>query len=185
MKIRKFTTPILSVVTIIYTVWYMRYDVPYKNSGALSKIGLTHHTEFVIWGALTLLTLGVGIILAYSRYLKTRVYIPLLLVSAIGMVLTLCFDFRYGVNPDYYLHCTGSLLFSAVTGVNIFVFYLLNYNDKLFRAFMYIAGGILIVDLVLLLIFKETGLIEVVPIFAGYIMLSITNLRRDRVEATR
>lgn len=175
----------LSVITIIYTVWYMHYGVCYKNSGALSKIGLTHHNEFVVWGVMTLVTLSVGIVIAYQRYLKTRVYIPLLIVSAIGMVLTLCFDFRYGVNPDYYLHCAGSLTFSAVTGVNIFVLYLLNYEDKLFRAFMYISGGILLVDLVLLLIFKETGLIEVVPIFAGYILLSITNLRRDRVEATR
>lgn len=185
MKIKRLFTPILSVVTIIYTVWYMRYDVPYKNSGALSKIGLTHHNEFVIWGVMTMLTLSVGIIQSYERYLKTRVYIPLLVVSCVGMVLTLCFEFRYGINPDYYLHCAGSLVFSAVTGVNIFVFYLLNYRDKLFRAFMYIAGGILLGDLLLLLIFKETGLIEVVPIFAGYVMLSITNMRRDRVEATR
>lgn len=176
----------LSLITVIYTVWYMHYDIPYKNSGALSKIGLSHHNEFVVWGILTFVSLSIGIVLAYRRYTKTRIYVPLLAVSGVGMALTLLFNFDYDLKPDYYFHCVGSLLFSAIMGVTIFLLFLLSYKKgKLFVVFTFASAGILLVDLVLLLIFKETGLIEVVPIFAGYIMLSSVNLRRDRVEITR
>ena len=46
-------------------------------------------------------------------------------------------------------------------------------------------GALLIGDTVCLLIFKETSLIEAVPIIAGLVMLNIANLRRDKVEITR
>lgn len=183
---KRWITPILSVVTIFYTVWYMHFGVPYKNDGALSTIGLSHHNAFVVWGVLTMLTFGVGIIIAYKSTLKTRIYIPMLLVSVLGMTLTLCFDFDYDIKPDYYFHCVGSLLFSVVTGVVIFVLFLLNYKrNAMFKIFTYLTAVILLVDFVLLLIYKETGFIEIVPVFAGYIMLSLTNFRRERVEATR
>lgn len=185
MKIKSLMMPIMSFVTTVYTLWYMHYGTCYRNSGALSKIGLTHHTEFVIWGVLTMLTLSYGIIISYRKYTTTRVYIPMLIVSCVGMALTLAFRFDYDIMPDYYFHCVGSLAFSVLTGVNIFVLYLLNFKDKLFRIFTFITGAVLLIDFVLLLIFKETGLIEVVPIFVGYILLTITCTRRSRVEAIR
>lgn len=183
---KRFITPIMSLITMAYTVWYMHYGIPYENSGALSKIGLSHHFEFVVWGVLTMLTLGVGIVICFKRYCKTRAYIPLLIVSSIGMALTLCFDFDYDIKPDYYFHCVGSLLFSVVMGATIFILFLLCYNkSKLFEAFTYITSFILLADLVLLIAYKETGLIEVVPIFAGFIMLSAATLRRDKIAITR
>lgn len=175
-----------SVTAFLYTVWYMHFGVPYENRGALSKIGLAHHNLFVVWGILTVVALGMNIIFAYQRYTKTKVYIPLLSVSFLGMVLTLCFDFDFDNKLDYYLHCAGSLAFSAVTGVTIFILFLLCCNQgRIFKVFTFITGAVLIVDLICLLIFKETGLIEALPIFAGYLLLGITNTRRNRIEAYR
>lgn len=174
----------LSLVSFIYTIWYMSFGNPVLNSGALSKIGLTHHTEFVIWGVLTFLALSVNTTIAYREKTKNKIYIPLLIIAGIGMALTLAFDFDYYKKPDYYFHCVGSLAFSAIMGITIFIlFALLFEKNKLYKAFTYMTGGILVIDLILLFIFKETGLIEAVPIFAGYIMLGITNVRRDKVEA--
>jgi hypothetical protein len=176
----------LSIIAFFYTIWYTHFGVPYKNSGALSKIGLTHHTYFAIWGILTVLALGLNTIIAYKKYTKTKIYIPLLLIATIGMVLTLCFDFDFDKKPDYYLHCAGSLTFSAIMGITIFILFMLCYkNGGIFKAFTFITAGILIVDLICLLIFKETALIEVLPIFAGYLLLGIANTRRDRIEAKR
>jgi uncharacterized membrane protein len=164
----------------------MHYGKPWVNSGALSKIGIEHKCAFVIWGILTTFALGFNIICAYKRYNKTKIYIPLLTISIIGMILTLSFNFEYNKYPDYYLHCIGSLGFSAIMGVNIFILFASNYKKgNLFKAFTFISAGILLTDLICLLIFKETALIEVLPIFAGYILLCITNLRRDKVEAKR
>lgn len=171
---------------MVYTIWYMQFENPIKNSGALSKIGLEHHGYFVIWGVLTMLALSFSITLAYKKMLKTKVYIPLLLIAAAGMILTLCFDFDFGKKPDYYYHCIGSLTFSAAMGINIFLLFLLSRKkENIYKLFTVLTGGILLVDLVFLLIYKETGLIETLPIFAGYILLGITNLRSDRVEAYR
>lgn len=173
----------LSIFAAIYTVWYMHFGTACKNEGALSAIGLERRGYFVIWGVLTIAALSVNITLAYKRYTKTKAYIPLLAVSAIGMIMTLCFDFDFDEKVQYYLHCAGSLIFSAVTGITVFVLFILNFKkEKIFKAFTVITAVILLGDFVLLLIYQETGLIETVPIFAGYIMLAAVNTRRDKVE---
>lgn len=100
--------------------------------------------------------------------------------------MTLCFDFDFDEKVQYYLHCAGSLIFSAVTGITVFVLFLLNFKkEKIFKAFTVITAVILLGDFVLLLIYQETGLIETVPIFAGYIMLAVINTRSDKVEIFR
>jgi hypothetical protein len=176
----------LSLITAIYTLWYMHFEEPWTNDGALSTIGLEHRAAFVIWGILTFVSLALATTLVYRKLLKTWVYIPLLALSGIAMALTLIFDFDSGKKPDFYLHCGGSLVFSAVTGFAVFLAFLLCYKrGVIFKVFTYLTAAILIGDIVFLIIFKETGLIEAVPIFAGYIMLGITNLRGERIEAAR
>ena len=183
---KKALSCLLSAVATVYTIWYMHYGVPYKNSGALSKIGLEHHALFAIWGVLTFSALTFAIILAYKKHLKTKIYIPLLVISGISMLLTLTNDFDFDKKSEYFLHCGGSLTFSAVMGITIFLLFLLNYRKSLlFKFFTYITAVILVSDLICLLIFKETGLIEALPIFAGYLLLGIVNVRRDKVELTQ
>lgn len=183
---KKWIGLILSLAATAYTIWYMHYGVPYLNSGALSKIGLSHRFAFVIWGVLTMLALGWNIAIAYIRYTNTKLYVPLLSVSTVGMAMTLIFDFDFDKKLDYYCHCVGSLMFSVIMGVTIFLLFLLCYSKgKMFQIFTILTAGILLVDLVLLLIYQETGLIESLPVFAGYLLLCVTNFRRDRVEATR
>lgn len=185
-KMKKALYSVLTAITIAFTIWYMHFGICYKNEGALSKIGLNHRIYFAIWGILTFVTLAIGICTNFKKHTKHKFYIPLLVISAIGMAMTLAFRFDFDIKPDYYLHCIGSLLFSVVMGVTIFLLYLMCYKKgKIFKVFCIFSGAILLADFVLLLIFKETGLIEVVPIFAGYIMLNTTLYRRERIEATR
>lgn len=173
----------LSIAAFAYTIRYMHFATPYKNSGALSKIGLEHHGLFIIWGVLTFSALAYNLIIAYKRYTKSRLYIPMLAVAFVGMVMTLCFDFDYDKKPDYYFHCGGSLAFSIIMGITVFFLFALCFKKALlFKVMTIITAGILIVDLICLLIFKENALIEVLPVFAGYIMLGIVNTRRDKVE---
>jgi hypothetical protein len=161
----------------------MHFGVPYKNSGALSKIGLEHHTYFVIWGVLTLVALCYNTVIAYRKYTKSRAYIPLLIVATIGMIMTLSFDFDFDKKVDYYLHCIGSLTFSVVVSVTIFVLFAICFNrNRMFKVLTVITTVILLIDLVCLFIYKETALIEALPIFAGYLMLGIVNVRRDSLE---
>ena len=185
-KGKKFLAVILSIIATTYTLWYMHFENAATNEGALSKIGLKHPIYFAIWGILTYFALFSNIHLAYKRELKTKIHIPLLAISGVGMILTLTNDFDFDKKVQYYLHCFGSLMFSAVMGITIFLFFLLCYKkNHIFKAFTILTGLILIVDLICLLIFKETGLIEALPIFAGYLLLGITNLRRDKLEITQ
>lgn len=176
---------ILSIITVIYTLWYMSFKNPVENAGALSKIGLEHKGYFIIWGMLTFLSLSLGIIIGYRKTLKTKAYIPLLVLAGAGMALTLAFEFDYSKMPDYYFHCVGSLTFSVIMGITIFLLFLLNFKKgAVYKLFTFASAGILLVDLILLLIFKETGLIEALPVFLGYIMLGTANLRREKIELT-
>ncbi len=184
--IKRYSPVLLSGIAVLYTLWYMHFDKPWTNAGAMSTIGLKHKTLFVIWGIITFTALSVNIVLSYQKHLKTKLYIPLLIISGIGMGLTLAFEFDYSKMPDYYFHSGGSLVFSVVTGTAIFLLFLLCYKkNSVFKAFTYLSAIILLGDLVFLIIFKETGLIETVPIFAGYVMLGITNTRRDKFETAR
>lgn len=187
IKTRKVLSVLLCTAATVYTLWYMHFGVPYKNSGALSKIGLEHRILFAIWGVATYSALAANIVLAYKRYTKTRVHIPLLIISGIGMTLTLGCRFDFDMKAEYYLHCTGSLLFSAIMGISVFLlFFLCRKQKRIFKVFMYLSGGLLLTDFVLLLIYKETGLIEAVPIICGCIMLTAINLRKgDEYETAR
>ncbi len=171
----------LSFAATCYTLWYMHFDRPWTNDGALSTIGLEHRGLFAVWGIITLSALGFALFIAYRSVKKTKLLIPLFLLSSLGMALTLIFRFQNGLKPDFYLHCAGSLTFSAVTGVAVFLIFIM----KKRKSFAVITAAILIIDLIFLIICKETGLIETVPIFAGYILLGIENVRSERLEASR
>ncbi|MDE6658574.1 MAG: hypothetical protein K2K01_00475, partial [Eubacterium sp.] len=93
-----------------------------------------------------------------------------------GMILTLSCDFDYAIYIQYVLHCFGSLLFSVSTSTCVFLLFFLNYKrNKMFSVFTIIIGFILITDLILLLIFKETALIESVPVLFALIILPLLN----------
>ncbi len=145
------------------------------NESAFSKVGLSHPILFFVWGISTYIALCVNL---YAGYKKTKYnfYIPLLFVSAIAMILTLICDFDYSRHTQYMIHCAASLTFSAVNAILVFALFLLTKK----YLFTFITGAVLVTDLVLLLIFKETALIEIVPIFAGYILLLINNLKKEK-----
>ncbi|MGN0521675.1 MAG: hypothetical protein ACI4IQ_03445 [Eubacterium sp.] len=163
------------LISVLISLYYMHFGGILGNSSAFSKVGLNHSALFILWGISTYIALSFNI---YAGYSKTRFkfYIPLLIITAVGMVLTLACDFDYSKYSQYIAHCIGSITFSAVSGILVFLLFLLTKK----YLFTVISGVILVTDLVLLLIFKETALIEIVPIFAGYIMLLITNLKKEK-----
>ena len=62
-------------------------------------------------------------------------------------------------------------------GITVFLLFLLSKSYILAA----ISGVVLIADLVLLLIFKETAIIELMPIFTGYILMSIHNFKKEKI----
>lgn len=167
------------IAAVAVTIYYLTICGLKGNESALSTVGLEHPVIFSIWGISTYLALAANIAVAFSKT-KYKFYIILLIISGIGMALTLLCDFDYDNYKQYLAHCIGSLGFSAIMGINVFLAFLLNKRYILSS----ISAVILIVDLIMLLIFKETALIEVAPVFAGYIMLLIVNLskRNEKIE---
>ncbi len=178
----------ISVMSVLLTIWMLHYGNPIENSGALSKIGLTHPFLFSCWGVLTFLALYANIIFGIKKTGKLikPVYI-LSFISAIGMILTLSCDFNYNKIVQYYFHCVGSMLFSIITGTLVFILFAINFKKSvLHKITTVIIGIILLSDFISLLIFKETGLIEAVPVIFGLIALPIFNfLIRDKNHATQ
>lgn len=174
---KKFSILLLSLVAVAYSVIYASIGGFVGNKGALSKIGLYHPVLFVVWGVLTCLALYSNIIIAFSKT-KFKFYIALLIIAGVGMALTLIFDFDYDKQLDYWLHCVGSMTFSCVMGLTVFLLFLLK-RDYIFAT---LSAVIMMIDLVMLIIFKETAIIELAPIFAGLLMLVIHNMRGERVK---
>lgn len=167
----------LSTVSILLTLWLMHYGSLIENSGALSKTGLKHPILFAIWGIITYLTLHLNIIYGLRKISRAnRIYYSLSAIAGIGIILTVNCDFDYTQRIQYYLHCAGSLAFSAITGILAFILFLYQFHkNNVYKAFTIIIGSILIIDLILLIIFQETALIEAVPIIFGLIILPIFN----------
>lgn len=169
-----------SAAVSAYTIWYMSLGDVTENSGALSKIGLDHPVLFAVWGAATYALLYSLIHTAYRKYTDYKFYHWLMAVSGVGMLLTLTCDFDYDKRLQWFLHCAGSLTFSAVTGITVFLFFLLcAKKDKIFLVITFIVGAVLLGDTVFLIIFKETALIETVPIFIGYAVLNLTLYKKE------
>ncbi len=187
---KKIMLIILSVCAGIYTVWYMHFGSLTQNSGALSSTGLKHPVLFAVWGILVFTALYSNILYAYRVFSKPRRFqYYICAVSALGMALTLFCDFDYLKRTEYLLHCAGSLTFSVLTGVCVFLIFLLNYkNGRLYAVFTYIVGAILLCDLALLLIFKQTALIEAVPVLFALVIMPIhnfTDLFKEKANASR
>lgn len=179
-----------SVLAVIFTVWYMHFGSLFDNSGALSVTGLSHPVYFTIWGVLSFCGIFGNLLFAYRKLLPQNHFQYIFFaLSSIGMILTLVFDFDYSIYFQYVLHCLGSLLFSISTATCVFLLFFLNYGkNAMFKVFTYVIGSILMVDLVLLLIFKETALIEAVPVLFALIVLPIlnfTSLFKEKEYASR
>lgn len=172
---KKVFNAVLIIITILYSIWYAGLGGFVGNKGALSKIGLEHPVLFAVWGILTYFSLAYSITLGF-RKTKYKFYIPLLILSFVGMVLTLTCEFDYANHTQYVLHCIGSLGFSIITGTCVFLLFLVSRA----RVLPVACGIILITDLVLLIIFKETAIIELFPIISGYILLYIFNHIREK-----
>lgn len=166
---------ILSAIAAVYSLVYANIGGFRGNAGALSKIGLTHPVLFAFWGALTCAALFANLIIGFKKT-KYKFYIYFIAVAAIGMLLTILFDFDYSDKLNYWLHCIGSMTFSVVMGITVFLLFLLSRN----YIFTIISAAILVTDLVLLIIFKETAFIELFPILSGLIMMVIHNMRKER-----
>lgn len=167
----------LSTASILLTLWLMHYASLIENSGALSKTGLKHPVLFAIWGIITYSALHLNIIFGLQKISKTnKIYYFLSATAGVGMLLTVSCDFDYSLRIQYYLHCAGSLAFSAITGILVFILFLYQFHkNNIYKLFTIIIGSILIIDLILLIIFQETALIEAVPIIFGLIVLPIFN----------
>ena len=76
-----------------------------------------------------------------------------------------------------------AMSFSIITGITVLSLFISRKRIGL----SIICTVILLTDLVLLLIFKETAIIELFPIFSGYIMLGILNFKKEKalIEAKR
>ncbi|MCM1285338.1 MAG: hypothetical protein NC213_09405 [Acetobacter sp.] len=172
---KKFLCIILPAITAIYSLCYANFGGFIGNESAMSKIGLEHPLLFAIWGLMTLASLGINLIIGFSKT-KYRFYIALIAISAIGMMMTIIFDFDYSKHTEYMLHCIGSMTFSLVTGITVFLLFLLTKKYIM----MTITCVLLLTDLILLIIYKETAFIELMPIFAGYIILGYNNMRKEK-----
>lgn len=141
----------------------------------MSKIGLTHPVLFAIWGIVTCCALFYCIIIGFSET-KFKFQYFLLAIALVGMVLTISCEFDYDLKVQYWLHCIGSMTFSIVSGITVFLLFICkkDYTLSIISAF------IMVTDLILLIIFKETAFIELMPIFAAYILLYAHNFKKEK-----
>ena len=158
---KKIWISLISALYCGFTLGYMHFADPRTNAGALSTIGLDHPVLFALWGAGTY---GVLYLLLYTMYNKQKrrgLCHGLVLPAGVGMALTVCCPFDFERHTLWLLHCIGSLAFSVLSGVAIFLCFLFSFKKgRFWQCATVFWAALMIGDLILLLIYKETGLIE-------------------------
>ncbi len=177
----------ISLISLFYggfTILYMQFADPYTNAGALSAIGLDHPVLFALWGTVTYGVLYLLLYTIYNRQKRRGLCHGLLLPAGVGMALTVCCPFDFVRHTLWLLHCIGSLTFSVLSGIAIFLCFLFSFEKGRFWQYASVFwAALMIVDLILLLIYKETGLIEAVPVLIGVVLLNIAIYQKEKVTA--
>lgn len=178
---------VLMGISCLYTIWYMQLGDIFENSGALSTIGLTHPVLFAIWGVLAQSAMLANICTMYMRAgIHKNFYKVLLILSTLGMGMTLLFPFDYDMRPYYFLHCTGAFLFTGANGCAILIYYLLRRKERpAFWALFGCGCAVLAASLILLLITKETAFNETLPLFGAFVLFTATNATKLGAPSTK
>lgn len=163
---KKIINALLSISAIIFTVYFMSLNDLTTNEGALSKTGIEHPFLFFIWGLLAYISLYTNIFMLAGCLQKvTRFHFVAASAALIGIIFTVVFKFDYSLKFQYFMHCAGSLTFSVCTAIAVFITYLSGFKISKFNAVLTVAvGTISTADLILLIIYKQTALIEGLPV---------------------
>ena len=82
------------------------------------------------------------------------------------------------------LELDGSLAFSVLSGGAIFLCFLFSFKKgRFWQCVTVFWAALMIGDLILLLIYKETGLIEAMPVLTGVVLLNIAIYQKEKVTA--
>lgn len=181
---KKFLLSLFSLLYISFTVWYLHFADPTTNDGALSAIGRQHPVWFAIWGLYTFAVLFLLLAPLYRSIRRLPVCYGLLLPAGVGMALTVGCPFDGERHTLWLLHCIGSLTFSVCSGAAVFLCFCLRFSQgRYWQSASVLWAVLMFSDFVLLLIFKETGLIEAVPILVGVVLLNIAIYLRKKEGA--
>ncbi len=181
---KKIWISLISALYCGFTVGYMHFADPRTNAGALSTIGLDHPVLFALWGAGTYGVLYLLLYTVYNRQKRRGLCHGLLLPAGVGMALTVCCPFDFERHTLWLLHCIGSLAFSVLSGVAIFLCFLFPFKKgRFWQCATVFWAALMIGDLLLLLIYKETGLTEAAPVLTGVVLLNIAIYQKERVTA--
>lgn len=164
-------------VSVCYTVWYLHFGNPAEAQGALSTIGLKHPVLFALWGAVTEAALFLNIRRMYvSCKYKNRWASAMLVLAALSILTTVLVPYEYRNLFFYITHCAGAISFVIYNGAALLILFV-KYNRKsaVFRVTMYLTITVLLSTLVLFAALGESGLLETIPLFLAYVIVSLVN----------
>lgn len=167
----------LLLVCTVYTFWYMFLSDPLQSYGALSYIGLSHPILFATWGFLVESTLLLNIGRMFLKFDYNNKYAKiLLLLGLISIIITICVPFNYDNKLKFVIHCYGAISFTIYNGVSmIFLFVQKRKAKKIFLPTAFIVGIVMLLTLGALIAFGESGVLEVLPMLASFVILSVVN----------
>lgn len=160
-----------------YTVWYMFLSDPLQSYGALSYIGLKHPILFSVWGFLveSALMLNIGRMFLKFNY-RNSYALFLLLLGLVSIIITIWVPFNYNDKIKFFVHCYGAISFTIYHGVSmIFLFVQKRRIKKIFLPTAFIIGIIMLMTLGALIAFGESGILEVSPMLASFLILALVN----------
>lgn len=162
------------VASLIYAMYYIDIENPLKYS--LSEIGRSNWALFIVWSLLS----GIAILLNVHRLYERTGYSAKLGKAFLysGLVFLVMTFLNMSKDPMYwyYIHVATAILFAVLAFASIALCLL--YMSKKMKAYLYVTiilFALLLVDIVLLAIYKQMALFESIPLVLCYVVLFFTN----------
>jgi len=164
------------VITIAFYIFYLTREDPITNS--VCSIGKKNINLYIIWCALTIITIYLNFKRLYLRTGFRSVFGKIMLFLAFGGLVITYFTLNYQIyDAIYFIHMSvsGAAAFFAVISFIICMFYASYYsNIYLFLTVLFVIVILLCIALILLTNFTS-AIYETAPFIMSYLILLIVN----------
>lgn len=162
------------VASLTYAMYYIDIKNPLQYS--LSEIGRSNWALFIIWCLMSGIALLLNVHRLYARTGYTAKLGKAFLYSGLAFLVMTFLNMSKNPMYWYYIHVATAILFAVLSFASIALCLL--YMSKKMKAYLcvtVILFALLLVDIVLLAIYKQMALFESIPLVLCYIVLFFTN----------
>lgn len=160
--------------SLIYAMYYIDIQNPLKYS--LSEIGRSNWALFIVWCMLSGIALLLNVHRLYARTGYSAKLGKAFLYSGLIFLVATFLNMSKDPMIFYWIHVATAILFSVLLFASIALCLVFMFKrNRAYKVLTIVLFSLLLIDIVLLAVFKQMALFESIPLVLCYVALLFTN----------